>query len=97
MKAELGFAIFTIIKQKNKDLIREGNKKLTQSKIGKMLGIEQSETSKLINGQYYRFSIERLLYFFDRLNYNVDIKLSPARGEQAHQRVVTENFLPKIL
>ena len=87
MKAQLALKIFIIIKQKNQNLVREGKRKLTQAQIGKLFGIEQPEISKLKNGQYSRFSLERLLYFLNRLHYNVDINLSPARREQPHQTV----------
>lgn len=92
MKAQLAFAIFQIIEKKSKDSFRAEKKKLTQSQIGKLLGIDQTETSKLINGKYSRFSLERLLYFFCMLNYNINIKLSPAQGKQTQNVLVTEKF-----
>lgn len=97
IKLDLAVKIFRIIEQKNQDLIRVKKKKLTQAQIGKMLGIEQAETSKLKNVQYSRFSLERLLHFLTCLNYNVDIKLSPARNEHPHQRVLITNSRHKPL
>lgn len=80
LKAQLAVKIFRIIKRK----------KLTQVALAKVLEITQPDVSKLKNGKYSRFSLERLLCFLNRLHYNVDIKLSPARGEP-YQRVVGEN------
>lgn len=91
IKSELAVKIFRIIKQKNQSSLEKSQKELTQTQIGKLLGIKQPEISKLKNGQYSRFSLERLLYFFERLHYNIDIKLSPAKGPQTHQRVVVES------
>lgn len=69
--------------------------------MGKLLGIEQSEVSKLKKGQFSRFGLERLLYFLEKLHYNVDIKLSPAKGTKTYQRVMlgdmqqeSLNFIP---
>lgn len=81
IKAQLAFEIFKIIK----------HRKLTQSEIGQILGVGQPEISKLKNGLYHRFSLERLFNFLNLLHYNVDIKLSIARGSQPHQRVIGEN------
>ena len=83
MKAQLSIKIFRILENKKK--------KLTQVQIAKLLGIDQSEVSKLKQGQYFRFSLERLLYFLNRLHYNVDIKRSNARGAHAYQRVIGGN------
>lgn len=96
MKVQLSVKIFRILKHKNQDLVQQGKRRLTQAQIGKLLGIDQSEISKLKNGQYSRFSLERLLYFIERLHYNVDIKLSPAKGTHTHQRVVMGNVRGKI-
>lgn len=95
IKAQLSIKIFQIIKQKNLALMQQGEKRLTQSQIGKLLGIKQPEISKLKNGQYSRFSLERLLYFFERLHYNIDIKLSPAKKFHTHQRVVISGLQRK--
>lgn len=78
MRVQLSLKIFQIIKRK----------KLTQTQVGLLLGISQPEVSKLKNGLYHRFSLERLLCFLNRLHYNVDIKLSVARGQRTYQRVV---------
>lgn len=81
IKVQLAVRVFRIIKQK----------KLTQHQVAKLLGVDQPEISKLKNGHYFRFSLERLFYFLNRLHYNVDIKLSLARGIHTHQRIVGGN------
>ena len=46
-------------------------RKLTQKKVGEILGINQSEVSRLKNGDFHRFSVERLRTFLNRLSHNV--------------------------
>ena len=52
LKADLAFEIYSIL---------EG-RKLTQAKAGEILGINQSDVSRLKNGGFSRFSVERLFW-----------------------------------
>ena len=63
-------------------------RKLTQAKAGEILGIDQSDVSRLKNGDFDRFSVERLFAFLNRLNRNVEIRITPADGTGGHQRGV---------
>ena len=78
LKADLAFEIHTIL---------EG-RKLTQAKAGEILGIDPSDMSRLKNGDFDRFSVERLLTFLNRLNRNVEIRITPSEDTGGHQRVV---------
>ena len=78
LKADLAFEIHTIL---------EG-RKLTQAKAGEILGIDPSDMSRLKNGDFDRFSVERLLTFLNRLNRNVEIHITPSEDTGEHQRVV---------
>jgi predicted XRE-type DNA-binding protein len=53
---------------------------LTQAEAGKLLGITQPKVSDLLRGRLDGFSTDRLLRFITRLGYDVQIKLSKARG-----------------
>jgi predicted XRE-type DNA-binding protein len=78
LKADLAFELFRILEER----------KLTQVKAGEILGIDQSDVSRLKNGDFDRFSVERLFTFLNRLNRNVEIRITPAEDTVGHQRVV---------
>jgi predicted XRE-type DNA-binding protein len=78
LKADLAFEIYNII---------EG-RKLTQAKAGKILGVEPSDISRLKNGDFNRFSVERLFTLLNRFNRNIEIRITPAEDKVGHQRVV---------
>ena len=79
LKTDLAFEIYSIL---------EG-RKLTQAKAGEILGINQSDVSRLKNGDFDRFSVERLFTLLNRLNRNVEIRITSAEDTVGHQRVVT--------
>ena len=78
LKADLAFEIYNII---------EG-RKLTQAKAGKILGVDPSDISRLKNGDFNRFSVERLFTLLNRFNRNIEIRVTPAEDKVGHQRVV---------
>jgi predicted XRE-type DNA-binding protein len=57
------------------DIIEE--RKLTQKKAGKLLGVSQPKISALRNGRLDGFSIERLFSFLRALDQDVDIVIHP--------------------
>lgn len=79
LKADLAFEIHTILEKR----------KLTQAKAGEILSIDQADVSRLKNGDFDRFSVERLFTFLNRLDRNVEIRISPSEDTGGHQRVVT--------
>jgi predicted XRE-type DNA-binding protein len=60
-RAQLGHTVRLIL----------AKKKLRQREIATLLGIDQAEVSKLMNGQYHLFSEGRLFGFLTRLNKKV--------------------------
>lgn len=79
-KAELVHRICTII----------GERKLTQLRAAKILGIDQPKISALMCGRLDGFSTDRLFRFLNALGNDVEIVIRPARsGEQADTRVVS--------
>jgi predicted XRE-type DNA-binding protein len=79
LRSDLAFEIYSILEER----------KLAQSEIGKVLDIDQSDVSRLKNGEFQRFSLERLLTFLNRLNRDVEIRITPTKDMYGHQRVVT--------
>jgi predicted XRE-type DNA-binding protein len=70
------------------DIIAE--RKLTQVRAAKLLGIDQPKISALMRGKLDGFSTDRLFRFLNSLGSDVDIVIRPARsGEAADTRVVT--------
>jgi len=63
-------------------------KKLKQREIAALLGIDQAEVSKLMNGQYHLFAEGRLFGFLNRLNKKVTVKITPRRRGESPQEVV---------
>ena len=78
LKADLAVAILQAIKQK----------KLTQQKAAELLGCDQPEISKLKNGEFSRFRVERLFDFLNRLGRNVDIQVTKTTSKNPRQRVL---------
>ncbi len=62
-KARLASIIYDIIEER----------RLTQAEAAKILGINQSKVSALINGRLKGFSIERLFSFLRKLDRDIEI------------------------
>jgi len=78
LKADLAVEIYRII----------AGRKLTPAKAGELLGADQADVSGLQNGELDRFSVERLFAFLNRLNRNVEVRITPTKNAKGHQRVV---------
>jgi predicted XRE-type DNA-binding protein len=65
-------------------------RKLTQVRAAKLLGIDQPKVSALLRGKLDGFSTDRLFRFLNALGQDVEIVIRPARsGKAADTRVVT--------
>ena len=80
IKAALGIEVFLIIEER----------KLTQKEAAKILGVKQPEISRLKNGKFNHYSVERLLTFLTRLNHDIEIRIVPTDNEIGEQRVMKE-------
>ena len=65
-RAQLGHAVRIILKEK----------KRKQREISELLGIDQAEVSKLMNGKYHLFAEGRLIGFLNRLNRKVTMQIT---------------------
>jgi predicted XRE-type DNA-binding protein len=74
--------------QRIADLIAE--RRLTQVRAAKLLGIDQPKVSALLRGKLDGFSTDRLFRFLNALGSDVEIVIRPARrGKAADTRVVS--------
>ena len=78
LKAQLSLRIFRIIRERG----------LTQEEAAKILGVKQPEISKLKNGKFSRFRVERLFTFLNRLDRKITIKINKARKNDKKRVVV---------
>jgi predicted XRE-type DNA-binding protein len=74
-RSQLGFGVFEILKER----------KLKQREIAELLGIPQPEVSRLMNGQFSRFTTDKLLDFLKRLDQKVTIKIGPHKRGEPYQ------------
>jgi len=77
-KAELANKIAVIIQER----------KLTQAKAAKLLGIDQPKVSMLLRGRLTGFSIERLMRFLLLLGQDIKITVQTVPRDRSQARVV---------
>ena len=74
--------------QRISDIISE--RKLTQARAAKLLGIDQPKVSALLRGKLEGFSTDRLFRFLNALGRDVEIVIRTARQEgEAETRVIS--------
>src|SRR4051812_23906327 len=74
--------------QRISEIIAE--RKLTQARAAKLLGVDQPKVSALLRGKLDGFSLDRLFRFLNALGRDVEITVRPARhAEEAETRVVS--------
>jgi predicted XRE-type DNA-binding protein len=76
-RARLGFHVYTLLNRQQ----------LKQREIAKVLGIAQPDVSHLMNGQYSRFTTDKLLDFLRRLNQKVTIHIKPHKAGEPYREV----------
>ena len=74
LRSDLAFEIYSILEER----------KLTATKVGEILGIDQSDVSRLMNGDFHRFSVESLLMILNRLNCNLEIRITSMKDTAEH-------------
>lgn len=76
-KAELAWEIDQVIKQR----------KLTQERAAKIMGINQPKVSSLLHRKLAGFSVERLMHFLNQLGQDIDIVIKPKPRNRKNARV----------
>jgi len=84
-KLRLGAAIYHIAK----------DRRLTQAKAAKLLGINQPKVSALLNFRLEGFSVERLMHFLTALEHDVVIQIMPRRKASASVSVKSKGLRPR--
>ena len=93
--ADLGFANPDLalakaeLVQRIRDLIAE--RKLTQVKAAKLLGLDQPKVSALVRGRVEGYSIDRLFRFLNALGQRVEITVRPNAGDAEAYAVVVHS------
>ncbi len=77
-KAELALEIIKII----------ATRSLTQKEAAELIGAVQPDISKLKRGQLKGFTLDRLFSFLLRLNMNIQIRVSKAKGKSGKLETV---------
>ena len=77
-KAELALQIIKIIE----------DRALTQKEAATLIGATQPDISKLKRGQLKGFTLDRLFSFLLRLNRNIQIRVTKARGKSGKLETV---------
>ena len=76
-RSQIGYYVFKLL----------DNKKLKQREAAALLGIAQSDVSHLMNGQFTRFTIDKLLTFLEKLDQKVTIQIEPHRPGEPYRAV----------
>jgi predicted XRE-type DNA-binding protein len=71
VKAQLVYKIDRIIADRG----------LRQGEAAALLGIGQPDVSKMLRGEFEKFSVERLMRFLVALDHDVEIVVKPHRGK----------------
>jgi len=77
-KAELVQKIITILRER----------RLTQTRAAKLLGVDQPKISALMRGRLSGFSIERLLRFLVLLDHDIRITIKPRPTSRTQARLL---------
>ena len=80
-RAALTHRIYRMIKKRG----------FTQSEAAARLGLKQPDVSRLMRGQYTRFSTERLIRMIKALGHDVEISVKQAPRSRGTGRVVVVN------
>lgn len=64
-----------------------GSKK-NQTEIAAIIGCDQPKVSKIVNGKFDEFSIERITEYMQKLGYDIHISTSPAPRDRTLGKVV---------
>ena len=76
-RAKLGFHVYQLLK----------DRRLKQREIAALLGIKQPEVSHLMNGHFNRFTTDKLLGFFRRLDRKVTISITEHKPGEPYQEI----------
>jgi predicted XRE-type DNA-binding protein len=68
-------------------------RKLTQARAGKLMGITQPEVSRMFKGNFREYSIDRLMSFLTSFDRDVEIVVKPRKKDGKSGRIT---FVPAL-
>ncbi len=63
---------------------------MTQKEIAEAIGADQPKVSKILNGKFNEFSIERITEYTQRLGYDIHISTTPAPKNRSVGTVIMD-------
>ena len=67
------------------------NSKMNQAKIAEIIGADQPKVSKILNGNFSEFSIERITEYLQKLGYDIHVSATPCPKDRKVGTVVMDN------
>lgn len=71
------------------EIIRGSN--LSQAEIGELMGCDQPKVSKILNGNFSEFSIERVSDYLQKLGYDIHVSTVPCPPSRKVGTIVMKN------
>lgn len=69
--------------------------KLSQAKVAQIIGADQPKVSKILNGNFSEFSIERITEYLQKLGYDIHISAVPCPADRKLGTVVMHHRTSK--
>lgn len=66
------------------------NSEKTQKEIAEAIGADQPKISKILNGKFNEFSIERITEYLQRLGYDIHVRALPCPPERKVGTIVMD-------
>lgn len=66
------------------------NSSLTQKEVAETIGADQPKVSKILNGKFSEFSIERITEYLQKLGYDIHVSTVPCPKERPVGTVVMD-------
>lgn len=70
------------------EIIRKGS--MTQKEVAEVIGADQPKVSKILNGKFSEFSIERITEYLQKLGYDIHVSTVPCPKERTIGTVVMD-------
>ncbi len=71
------------------------NSGMTQKEVAETVGTDQPKVSKILNGKFDEFSIERITEYLQKLGYDIHISTAPAPKSRCGMVVMDKRKLVK--
>jgi predicted XRE-type DNA-binding protein len=70
------------------------NSTMNQVEIAQIMGADQPKVSKILNGKFSEFSIERITEYLQKLGHDIHVSTVPCPKERPHGTVVLDKRVP---